>query len=68
MMKMADMIIKELWGIKDEIAKEHGYDIDRLVSHFIAKRSIVSMPESHKNKPEQDAALDGNTAALHCRR
>lgn len=29
---MADEIIEELWRVKDAIAREHGYDIDRLVA------------------------------------
>lgn len=30
---MSDDIIKELWEIKDSVAREHGYDIDRLVAY-----------------------------------
>jgi len=29
---MTDEIIKELWRIKDDIAREHSYDLDRLVA------------------------------------
>lgn len=35
---MADEIIEELWTIKDEIAREHGYDIDTLVAHIQGSR------------------------------
>ena len=35
---MPDEIIKELWQIKDSIAREHGYDIDALVAHLQAKK------------------------------
>lgn len=31
---MTDEIIKELWEIKDNIAKEYGYNIDALVTYF----------------------------------
>ena len=31
---MADEIIEEVWRIKDEFAREHGYDIDRLGAYF----------------------------------
>ena len=31
---MSDEIIKELWQIKDSIAREHGYDIKRIVAHL----------------------------------
>ena len=35
---MPDEIIKELWQIKDSIAREHGYDIDALVAYLQAKK------------------------------
>ena len=31
---MADEIIRELWQIKDAIAREHGYEMDALVTHL----------------------------------
>jgi len=31
---MSDEIIKELWQIKDSIAREHGYDVERIVDHL----------------------------------
>jgi len=34
---MPDEIIKELWQIKDDIAREHGYDIEALVAYLQAK-------------------------------
>ena len=34
---MPDEIIKELWQIKDSIAREHGYDIRVLVAYLQAK-------------------------------
>ena len=34
---MPDEIIKELWQIKEDIAREHGYDIDALVAHLQTK-------------------------------
>lgn len=30
----ADEIIKELWRIKDEYAREHGYDLHRIFADF----------------------------------
>ena len=35
---MSDAIIKELWQIKDSIAREHGYDIEALVAHLQTKK------------------------------
>jgi hypothetical protein len=34
---MADVIIEELWKIKDIIAREHGYNLDLLVAHLKAQ-------------------------------
>lgn len=35
---MADEIIKELWAIKDALAKEAGYDVDKLVELLKARQ------------------------------
>ena len=35
---MSDEIIRELWKVKDAIAREHGYDVDALVAHLRAKQ------------------------------
>ena len=32
---MADEIIEEVWRNKDEIAREHGYDLDRLGAYIV---------------------------------
>ncbi len=34
---MADEIIAELWQIKDNIAREHDYDLGALVAHLQTK-------------------------------
>lgn len=31
---MADEIIEEVWRIKDEIAREHGHDVERLAAYL----------------------------------
>ena len=36
---MNDEILKELWNIKDNIAKEHGYSIDSLAEYYLAKQA-----------------------------
>ncbi len=38
---MPDEVMKELWEIKDSIAREHGYDIDALVAHLRARERPV---------------------------
>ncbi|MCX7049406.1 MAG: hypothetical protein NTX50_28465 [Candidatus Sumerlaeota bacterium] len=37
---MSDEIIRELWEIKDSIAREHGYSIDSLIAYLKAKQKI----------------------------
>ncbi len=31
---MADEVLRELWAVKDQIAKEHGSDLRRLFEHL----------------------------------
>ena len=39
---MADEIIKELWKIKDGIAKENGYDVKALAAYLKNKKHAVN--------------------------
>jgi len=59
---MADEIIKELWEIKDDIAREHGYDIDALVGDLQSKRRAKDQQAvdlcARKRATEQDASQD----------
>ena len=41
---MSDEIINELWRVKDDIAREHGYDIEALAAHLRARER----PEDHQ--------------------
>lgn len=48
---MSDEIIEELWRIKDEIAREHGYDIESLAAYLQRKerterRRVVDLSPS----------------------
>lgn len=36
---MNDEVLRELWAIKDNIAKEHSYNIDELAEYFLQKQS-----------------------------
>ncbi len=36
---MTDEILQELWNTKDNIAKEHGYDIDDLAAYYLHKQT-----------------------------
>lgn len=40
---MIDTTLKELWETKDQIAKEHDYDLDRLVE-FLRRKSSATYP------------------------
>ena len=31
---MNDEVIRELWAVKDEMAREHGYNIEALAAHI----------------------------------
>ena len=53
---MADEIIEEVWRIKDEIAREHGYDLDRLGAYFRGR-------ERRRAQREEDGALAGDGTA-----
>jgi len=37
---MIDATLQELWTIKDGIAKEHAYNLDKLV-HYLTRQSQV---------------------------
>lgn len=68
---MTDDVLKELWNIKDNIAKEHGYNIDGLAEYYLKKQASRHgrfHREMSRNKAEQGAPPDGNSAALHCNR
>ncbi len=48
---MEDEIIEELRRVKDEIAKEHGYDVKRLVANLQKKTEARAKIEIKKNHP-----------------
>lgn len=45
---MTDEVLKELWAIKDNIGKDHGYNINVLAEYFIQKQS------SHRGRLRRD--------------
>ena len=50
---MPDEIIEELWRIKDEIAREHGYDVESLAAYLQSKertegRQLVDLQSLRK--------------------
>ena len=65
---MPDEIIKELWQIKDSIAREHGYNIDALIAHFRSKEKpagqrVVDLRTMRENA-EQGAPADAYSTQL----
>jgi hypothetical protein len=55
---MMDKTLKKLWETKDNITKEHDYDMDMLVSYLKSKstsRDNEVFQASQKNTTEQDA-------------
>ncbi len=36
---MTDEIIKELWTIKDGLAREYGYNLDNLATYYLNEQS-----------------------------
>ena len=43
---MYDEVIRELWQVKDSIARENGYDIETLVAHLRKMERRNLNPES----------------------
>jgi len=67
-MKMADEIIKEVWKIKDAIAKEYGCNVKSLAAHLRAKKHeagdrVVDL-RSMKLTAEQKNAADGESVGV----
>ena len=54
---MADEIIEELWRIKDEIAREHGYDMGRLFEHLrsLEGKTVQDWLAEVENRAEEEA-------------
>lgn len=62
---MTDEVLKELWATKDNIAKEHSYNIDELAAHFLRKQSLRRGRfhwDKRDLKAEQDAPADARTS------
>ncbi|MFO1434619.1 MAG: hypothetical protein U1F76_31815 [Candidatus Competibacteraceae bacterium] len=56
---MTDEIIEELWRIKDNIARDHGYNLDTLVAYLRSKERA----ENHPIIDLQSARLGRNSEA-----
>ena len=60
---MADEIIEEVWRIKDEIAREHGYDVDRLGAYFRERERQRAQRERESAGPAEGTAA-GDAGAV----
>ena len=60
---MTDEIISELWKIKDNIASEHNYDLNSLVTHLRSKRGRTVDPKSLNMVAEQDTPANSPSRA-----
>ena len=60
--RMADEIIKEVWRIKDDMAREHGYDIDRLAAYFRRREREREAREARAAGGNESESVDGQQA------
>lgn len=59
---MTDEIIRELWKTKEQIAKEHGYDVKALAAYFQSRKlpegkqqvNLRAIKDAAKRNPPKD--------------
>ena len=56
---MADEIMEEVWRIKDEIAREHGHDLDRLGAYVVRLGCEREEREKERGVAGEGTAGDG---------
>lgn len=59
---MSDEIIREMWQVKDDMSKEHGYDVRALAAYLQNKertesRQVVNLGDMNKH-PVRGAAAE----------
>ena len=59
---MADEIIEEVWRVKDELAREHGYDLDRLGAYFRERERQRAQREEERGAAREGTAGGGAAA------
>ena len=47
-LKVPDELIKELWQVKDDLAREHGYDVRSLAAYLQEKERREASESAHK--------------------
>lgn len=61
---MADEIIEEVWRIKDELAREHGYDVGRLGAYFQRRERERARREREGAGAVSEGAAAGGAGAV----
>ena len=54
---MSDEIIRELWDIKDEMAREHGYDLKALAAR-VQNKTRWELPDGASGKAVYEIVSD----------
>ena len=60
---MSDEVLKDLWDAKDEIAKEHDFDVSALLSHLqqvqkSSSRKTVNLSRTEKIESRPSSSVD----------
>ena len=61
---MPDEMIEEVWRIKDELAREHGYDVDRLGAYFRERERQRAQRERAQQEKESAGTAAGDAGAV----
>lgn len=61
---MADEIIEEVWRIKDELAREHGYDVGRLGAYFQRRERERAQREREGTGTAAEGTAAGGAGAV----
>lgn len=59
---MADEIIEELWRVKDEMAREHGYDVRRFADYIRRREQEREAREARAAGGSEPESVDGRQA------
>ena len=57
--RMVDEVIEELWRIKDDMAREHGYDVGRLAAYFRRREQEREAREARAAAGNESESVDG---------
>lgn len=63
---MTDEVLKELWDIKDNIAKEYGYSVDALAEYYL-KKQTTRQGRLHMDAGDKKAEQGTKLGCSHAR-